>query len=202
MAIVKKMTKRGFTLIELMIVVVIIGVLAALAIYGVQKYVANSKSAEARMMLGRMSKDHLAVFEGENQAYSILSFGQAAAVSRSLCPTAAGMLGAMGIGTIPGGEKVQPTPSAFRDNAGWQCMGFTITTPVYYNYSMTSAGGSDLDNMIGASSGDAFTAFAYGNLDNDGNTSRFELGGIVRDGSSGDLVLVLATSVNEDNPEE
>ncbi len=38
--------KRGFTLIELMIVVAIVGILAVLAIYGVRKYLANAKTAE------------------------------------------------------------------------------------------------------------------------------------------------------------
>ncbi len=45
-------SSRGFTLIELMITVVIMAVLATVAVYGVTRYIAQSKTSEATRMLG------------------------------------------------------------------------------------------------------------------------------------------------------
>ncbi len=47
--------KRGFTLIELMIVVVIIGVLATMATVGYRKYINSAKTAEAREVIGSIA---------------------------------------------------------------------------------------------------------------------------------------------------
>jgi len=195
-----KLSKRGFTLIELMIVVVIIGILASLAIYGVQKYVSNSKSAEARMMLGRMAKDQLTYFEGETQSYKVLSLGATAGISRALCPPAANVP----TGAAPQkNEKYQPNPSEF-DQEGWACLQTTVTTPIYYQYAMTSSQAATMytaGTMVPAKLNDAFEATAKGDLDGDTKTSLFAMGGAVK-GTTTQMTLVLATTIKEVSPEE
>ena len=64
MAIIRK-AKQGFTLIELMIVVAIIGVLAVLAVFGVRRYITNAKSAEARNTMGGISQGGVIAYEME-----------------------------------------------------------------------------------------------------------------------------------------
>ncbi len=61
--------KKGFTLIELMIVVAIIGILAAIAIPNFLKYQAKSKQSEAKMNLGSLGTSAEA-YHAEKDTYN------------------------------------------------------------------------------------------------------------------------------------
>lgn len=65
--------RRGFTMVELMTVVVIVGVLATVAIFGVLRYIASAKAAEAMAMINSIRsaeeayRDETFVYLGLNQ---------------------------------------------------------------------------------------------------------------------------------------
>jgi type IV pilus assembly protein PilA len=64
--------RKGFTLIELMIVVAIIGILAAIAIPNFLRFQAKSKQAEARELLSSLYTTQISYF-AENNTYAVLT---------------------------------------------------------------------------------------------------------------------------------
>jgi type IV pilus assembly protein PilA len=187
---------KGFTLIELMIVVAIVGILAVLAVVGVRRYLSNSKSAEARNALGAIGKGAAQALEREATTTGVIGASSSAIVSRRLCLTATQFVPAAA--TSVQGKKYQASNANGSDwhkddgavHTGFACARFEMMNPQAYQYNYTS-------DSTSTTQGNNITANAEGDLNGDGLTSRFRLVGAVQS-----QALVLSPSLEETNPDE
>ena len=176
--------RAGFTLLELMIVVAILGILAAVAIPAFMTYIRRSKTAEAATNVEKMfvaaatyySKQHVI---GQTITASVLSQCTVAAIVRN-----------------------PATPTANKqtlDQALWpvgspaDVIGFTIADPVYYGYSALSSAAA-----CALTSG-SYTFIAEGDLDGDGSFSFFsQTAGPLPSGGAFELAKAGAIYVNNE----
>lgn len=167
MARMNENLSRGFTLVELMVVVAIIGILASVAIPSFVNYQLTSKRAEAFTNLASLAKSQKAYFAEFNDYVPVAA---EPGFTLSQAPT-----------TIK--RDKTPLDTAFA-TVGWVPDG-----DVFFDYD-TATPTDPLTGTCTCVEG-CFTASAYGNLDGDGSLSVLiythpdQLGGFCESGQGG-----------------
>jgi len=142
-----KWTKsKGFTLIELMIVVAIIAILAAIAIPNYLRFAMKSKTAEATTNLGAIRTCEEAYY-AEEDTY-------------------------LGCGPDPGQTlaELDSTPDPWQADVGFDSIGFEPEGDVRYNYAVITPSQVNVSGTIPDAS---FTATAIGDLDEDDDDATY-----------------------------
>jgi type IV pilus assembly protein PilA len=151
---------QGFTLIELMIVVAIVGVLTAVAVPAFIRYTRRSKGTEALQNVRKMYDGSVTYFYMERSDRVGTVTGKQFPSSIAMTPSSRCCLNV--------GDKCTPNPNYWDGN--WALLHFAVDDPFYFQYSFDSAG---------TDSTATFTARANGDLDCDGIYSTFErIGGV------------------------
>lgn len=147
--------RKGFTLIELMIVVAILGILAAVAIPAFLKYIKRSKTSEATMNVRKLYDGSVTYFATE-YADSTGEDVDNQFPTDAIRPAAG-----------PSSDKYEPVDWGFStDNGTWAALNFAVADPHYYQYQYNSTNNADENQCV-------FTASAFGDLDGDGTDSTF-----------------------------
>ncbi len=153
----KRIKSAGFTLIELMIVVAIIGILASVAVPAFIKYIRRAKTVEATESLDKIKMGAREYFVTDHWSSA------GTLLSKRFPPPMFSPFAA------PCCQKCVNT-SAEWDAAGWGSLRFALTEPHYYSLWFTS---------VGTGNSATYQATAFGDLDCDGTFSVYNIRGSV-----------------------
>jgi type IV pilus assembly protein PilA len=164
---IRRRSRAGFTLIELMIVVAIIGALASVAIPGFQGFATRARKSERTMVMRNLEQESKMMWDNGNGAWPIVS----------------GPGSSYFYGPVNPGWPISGRKKAFNaSNAGWAPISWRPSGYLYYHYEMYGYADSGLTY---------FYVWTYGDADGDGKTVEhykyFRLGaqGIWEDWGSG-----------------
>lgn len=161
----KNRALKGFTLIELMIVVAIIGILAAIAIPNFIRYQLRSKSSEAKTVNGGI-KTSQESFRAEYDAYVQVPAVNPVAASNRNTKTAWNILAC---NAACNRANISVDQMAQGDCQSYECVGYRPSGDVYYDYDTTTR------DPAGAVTPE-FTTCALADLDSDAAMGGFQYG--------------------------
>ena len=157
----RRLSQKGFTLIELMIVVAIIGILAVIAVPNFQKFQARAKQSEAKTNLKGIYTAKVANFQASDTYVCN---------NNCFCDWQLD-------GGVSEGNEALPDKSTARYS--YMCNDAASAVPnitAKANYTLTGTGSTGCQDPAGATGEDrAFLVFAKGNIDSDDNCDEWSI---------------------------
>jgi prepilin-type N-terminal cleavage/methylation domain-containing protein len=162
--------RQGFSLMELMTVVTIVGILSAIAIPTFSDYVYKSRTSEATEFLG--------VIRLREESYRAEFGVYCPTLPSTATPNAATSLNDI-TNLVPNPSTTKRDPKPFVSTAQWLQLGARPSGPVRFGYGVAAGTPADAaDQGLGWTTANAdfwFVARATGDLDADGTYVTFEI---------------------------